>query len=176
MAKRLTLDEGHFVRYRNRKIYCLATSSYITLERIFERLEAGESVFILDRPTETDATGVILAREAVGHYLQKHKLNPTLEQVKELIALVRTWKSEPARSFKAFKRGSNYDARDESDKIKQQKKSEDKVCEQIGKETQHDAMLPIGAGNCKVLSDGSLEPANNAVKQATATADTAFAL
>ena len=168
MAKRLTLDEGHFVRYRNRKIYCLATSSYVTLERIFERLEAGESVFILDRPTETDATGITLAREAVGHYMQKFKLNPTLEQVKELVALVKTWKSEPARSFKALKRGSNHNARNQGDEIKQEKKSEDNVCQKVGEITKHDTMLPIGAGNCKTLSDGTLEPAYNAVKKSTA--------
>lgn len=168
MAKRLTLDEGHFVRYRNRKIYCLATSSYITLEHIFERLDSGESVFILDRPTETDATGVVLAREAVGHYMQKLKLNPTLEQVKELIALIKTWKSEPARSFKAFKRGSNHNARNQSDEIKQEKKSEDNVCQKVGEITKHDPMLPIGAGNCKHLGDGTLEPADDAVKKSTA--------
>jgi hypothetical protein len=175
MAKRLTPDEGHFVRYRNRKIYCLATSSYITLERIFERLEAGESIFILDRPTETDATGVILAREAVGHYMQKFKLNPTLEQVKELIALIKTWKSEPARSIRPLKRGANHNARNEGDEIKQEKKSDDKICNQIGKETQHDTMLPIGGGNCNGLGTHSFEPADNAVKQ-PASGDTAFAL
>lgn len=168
MAKRLTLDEGYFVRYRNRKIYCLATSSYITLERIFERLEGEESVFILDRPTETDATGVILAREAVGHYMQKLKLNPTLEQVKELIALVKTWKPEPARSFKAFKRGSNYHARNQGDEIKQEKKSEDKVCQKVGEITQHDTMLPIGAGNCKTLGKSTPEEVNNAMNKSTA--------
>lgn len=89
---RITDNKNYFVRYKNRKIYCVAYSRYVSLGYIFDLIENGEKVTIAEKNLGYhDITAITLAREAVTHYYRKHNVQPTFEQLVELINLIKSW-------------------------------------------------------------------------------------
>lgn len=122
-----------FIRYKNRKLYCTQTSCYTTMTKVIELVESGENPVIFDKKISDEATGNILARELVEIYLNKLDLQPTLDDIRNLIELVKSWPRRTSGSAQKMVIPS----------LNRKPKNPVTVKKEIGEKAQ----LPFGDGN-----------------------------
>lgn len=67
----------HIKKYANRRLYNVETSSYITLQNIYDLLKDGQDIHVTDVVTNKDITGLILMQILTERELQQKPILPT---------------------------------------------------------------------------------------------------